>query len=82
MIDERKIEIIAKNFSYDYWNSHKNALENMIRSAYIEGFKEGVRKAAETCSRCNGQDENFEHVADACKLCTRNRKVIVDEGRR
>ena len=82
MIDERKIEIIAKNFSSDYLNKHKNTLEKMIRSAYIEGFKEGVRKASETCSRCKGKDENFEHGADVCKLCTRNKKVIVDEGRR
>lgn len=79
MIDERKIEIIAKNFSYDYLNKHKKILEEMIRSAYIEGFKEGVQKAIETCSRCDGKGENFEHVADACKLCTRNKKVIVDE---
>ena len=82
MIDERKIEIIAKNFSYDYLNKHKKALEKMIKNAYIEGFKEGVQKAIETCSMCDGYDENFEHVADTCKLCTRNKKVIVDEGRR
>ena len=81
MIDERKIEIIAKNFSYDYLNKHKKTLEKIIRSAYIEGFKEGVRKATETCSRCDGYDENFEHVADACKFCTRNKKVIINEDR-
>jgi hypothetical protein len=77
MIDERKIEIIAKNFSYDYLNKHKKALEKMIRITYIEGFKEGVRKAAETCSRCEGKDESFEHGADVCKSCKRG--VIVDD---
>ena len=77
MIDERKIEIFAKNFSYDYLNKHKKILEEMIRSAYIEGFKEGVQKAAKTCSRCEGQDENFEHGADVCKSCKRG--VIVNE---
>lgn len=81
MIDERKIEIVAKNFSSDFWDKYEKTLEKMIRSAYIEGFKEGARKAAETCSRCDGQDENFEHVADTCKLCTRNKKVIINEGR-
>ena len=81
MIDERKIEIIAKNFSSDYLNKHKNTLEKIIRSAYIEGFKEGVKKAVETCSRCDGKGENLEHVADACKLCTRNKKVTVNEDR-
>lgn len=77
MIDERKIEIVADNFSYDYFNKHKKTLEKMIRSAYIEGFKEGARKAAETCSRCDGQDENFKHGADVCKSCKRG--VIIDE---
>lgn len=77
MIDERKIEIIAQNFSYDYWDNHKKTLENIIRIAYIEGFKEGVRKAAETCNRCEGKDESFEHGADVCKSCKRG--VIVDE---
>ncbi len=77
MIDERKIEIIAKNFSYDYWDNHKKTLENMIRIVYIEGFKEGVQKAAETCSRCEGKGENFEHGADVCKSCKRG--VIIDE---
>lgn len=79
MIDQRKIDIIAKNFSYDYLNKHKKNLEKMIRSAYIEGFKEGARKAAETCSRCEGQDDNFEHGASVCKSCKRG--VIVDENR-
>ena len=76
MIDERKIEIIAKNFSYEYLNKHKKTLEEKIRSAYIEGFKEGVRKAAKTCSRCDGLDESFEHEVDVCKSCKRG--VIVD----
>ena len=82
MIDERKIDFVAKNLSSDFWDKYEQTLEKMIRSAYIEGFKEGVRKASETCSRCKGKDENFEHGADVCKLCTRNKKVIVDEGRR
>ena len=77
MIDERKIEIIAKNFSSDYLNKHKNTLEKIIRSAYIEGFKEGVQKAAKTCSRCEGKGENFEHGADVCKSCKRG--MIIDE---
>lgn len=81
MIDKRKIAIVAKNFSSDSWGKYEKTLEKMIRSAYIEGFKEGVQKAIETCSRCDGRDENFEHVADACKLCTRNKKVIINEGR-
>jgi uncharacterized protein YnzC (UPF0291/DUF896 family) len=54
MIDERKIEIVAKNFSADSWDKYEKTLEKMIRSAYIEGFKEGVRKGIETCNRCEG----------------------------
>lgn len=81
MINERKIEIVAKNFSSDSWGKYEKTLEKMVRSAYIEGFKEGVKKALETCSRCDGNGENFEHVADACKLCTRNKKVTVNEDR-
>ena len=79
MIDERKIKIIAKYFSYDYWDNHKKTLEKMIRSTYIEGFKEGVQRAIETCSRCEGIDENKKHIADVCKFCKRNKAVSGDD---
>jgi uncharacterized protein YnzC (UPF0291/DUF896 family) len=78
MIDERKIETVAKNFSADSWDKYEKTLEKMIRSAYIEGFKEGVRKGIETCNRCEGKDENFEHGADVCKSC---RRGVVDNAK-
>lgn len=82
MIDERLIEIVAKNYSSYYLNKHKtNVLEKMIRGAYIEGFKEGLQKAIETCGRCDGQDENFKHIADVCKSCKRN-KAVIEDGRK
>lgn len=82
MIDERKIDFVANNLSMDIWEKNKKTLEKMIRSAYIEGFKEGTRKAAETCSRCDGQDENFEHGADVCKLCARNKAARLENCRK
>lgn len=82
MIDERKIDIIAKNFSSDSWGKYEKTLEKIIRSVYIEGFKEGVEKALGTCSRCDGLGKNFEYVADACKSCPKNKEVIINENRR
>ena len=45
MISEKKVDIVAKNLSENFWDSNKSKIKKMITEAYIKGFKDGVGKA-------------------------------------
>ena len=51
MVDESKIEIVAKNFANTYFQANAKMIEDIIKQAYAEGFKQGVRKALEASSQ-------------------------------
>ena len=81
MIDQRIIEIVAKNYSEICLEKNEKKLkmlESMIKNAYIEGFKNGVEKAISACQQCDGIDESKKYGADVCKSCKKG-AVIVDE---
>ena len=42
MISEKKVDIVAKNLSENFWDSNKSKIKKMITEAYIKGFKDGV----------------------------------------
>jgi len=45
---EQKIKIVGKNYADEYLRKNRKAIEKMIKDAYMEGFREGVRKIQET----------------------------------
>ena len=45
---EQKINIVGKNYAEEYLRKNHKALEKMLKDAYMEGFREGVRKMQET----------------------------------
>lgn len=45
MISEKKVDIVARNLSENFWDSNKSKIKKMIAKAYIRGFKDGVGKA-------------------------------------
>ena len=45
---EQKINIVGKNYADEYLRKSRKAIETMIKYAYMEGFREGVRTMQET----------------------------------
>ena len=45
---EQKINIVGKNYADEYLRKNRKAIEKTIKDAYMEGFREGVRKMQET----------------------------------